>query len=226
MHRLVLPRPATCGLIYSVIQSYVVKHYGFTYTVVFDGYSCTKTTKCVEHIRRSNQASSHDLQFDDTMNINCMQQQFLGNSKNKMLFISALRTYLEVSEIKDHQADGDADRMIVDTAMNIAAIKSRVAIVGEDTDILIMLIAHALPEHDLYLLKPGTGQNSNKVYSAQKLQMVLGDMYQHLPFLQAATQHPQFSDRRKKGHFNFSCMMPFFAIVCLYSTIRTKLLTT
>jgi hypothetical protein len=54
-----------------------------------------------------------------------------------MYFIAALRTHLEISGITVHQAQGDAGRLIVDTALNLAAIKSRVTIVAEETYIYL-----------------------------------------------------------------------------------------
>jgi hypothetical protein len=150
--------------------------------------------------------SSHNIQFNETMNTNCTQHHVLRNSHNKMHFIAALRTHLETSGITVHQAQGDADRVIVDTALNLAETKSRVTIVAEDTDIRVMLVAHAFPQNNLFLLKPGIAQTQTKctmIGNCRLLWVTCVNIFLFCMLPQAVTQHLQFSGRGKKEHSNY-----------------------
>jgi hypothetical protein len=53
-----------------------------------------------------------------------------------------------------HQAAADADVSIVNTAINQAHAGCRVAIVGNDTDLLVLLVALAEPTNNINLYKP------------------------------------------------------------------------
>lgn len=73
------------------------------------------------------------------------KEEFLSNKENKQRFIALLSQKLEQSGCEVHQARADADLLIVQTAVATAA--SRVTVlVGDDTDLLVLLIHHA---HDV-----------------------------------------------------------------------------
>ena len=72
-----------------------------------------------------------------------VQEPFLPNTTNKKGFIVLLKQYLEQQGIIVCQAAGDADRLIVSTALKSAVEGSHnVVVVAEDTDILVMLLRH------------------------------------------------------------------------------------
>ncbi len=64
--------------------------------------------------------------------------QFLANKTNKQSFIKMLGDQLQISKCKVHHAPGDADLLIVQKAVESATPVNTV-LVGEDTDLLILL---------------------------------------------------------------------------------------
>ena len=67
---------------------------------------------------------------------------FLANKGNKQRFIDMLGQKLEEEGCEVHYSEGDADFDIVKTAVEVSANVNTV-VVGEDTDLLILLLYHA-----------------------------------------------------------------------------------
>ncbi|XP_054259475.1 uncharacterized protein K02A2.6-like [Macrosteles quadrilineatus] len=66
------------------------------------------------------------------------------------------------------QAEEDADRLIITTAINLSAQSSSVTVVGEDIDILVLLVGLASPAN-VFLFKPGRGKAKPLWYHPQSL---------------------------------------------------------
>ena len=66
----------------------------------------------------------------------------MSNSDNKLDFIFMLSRCLEENERNRINAKGDADVFIVKTAVKYAE-NIEVALIGEDTDLLVLLCYHA-----------------------------------------------------------------------------------
>ncbi|CAH1110928.1 unnamed protein product [Psylliodes chrysocephalus] len=98
------------------------------------------------------------------------QEQFLSISFNKMRLIAFLQTKLEAHNYNIKQAIEDADLLIVQTAIELAPSFSSVFVIGEDVDLLVLLIATAREILNLYLRKPGRGKKKDVFYSPQNLQ--------------------------------------------------------
>jgi len=116
--------------------------------VVFDGYDSGPTIKDHEHRRRTQKVgrTSPEVSFHDNMLIVSSQQSFLSNAANKARFIDCLKLSLGAAGCQITQASGDADTLIVSTALQIAADeKTAVAVVADDTDIMVMLAYHLTP---------------------------------------------------------------------------------
>lgn len=125
-----------------------MKKYGNAAVVVFDGYDSGPTIKDDEHRRRTQKVgrTSPEVSFHDNMLIVSSQQSFLSNAANKARFIDCLKLSLGAAGCQITQASGDADTLIVSTALQIAADeKNAVAVVADDTDILVMLAYHLTP---------------------------------------------------------------------------------
>lgn len=75
------------------------------------------------------------------MPLKLIKQEFLLNNENKQRFINLLGDGLQVASFDIHNAQGDADVLIVQTAVT-AALKQRTVLVGDDTDLLIILLHH------------------------------------------------------------------------------------
>ena len=73
-----------------------------------------------------------------------IQEAFLSNRANKQRFHDALRPHLYAKGIIVKQAKSDADALIVSTALQTAeTTRTSVVVVGNDTDLMAMLISQA-----------------------------------------------------------------------------------
>ena len=88
------------------------KRYGCA-RVVFDGYGAP-STKDAEHSIRV--ASSREVIIEDNIHVSMSQQEFSGNTANKVRFIALLTSHLEGAGCEVHHASAAADRLIVLTA--------------------------------------------------------------------------------------------------------------
>lgn len=95
--------------------------------------------KC-EYLQRSVSTTHVDVKFEDTIHVTHKQGEFLSNNKYKMHLISSPDDVLTGSRMQILQADGDADIMIVSTA------------IGDHTDLLILLIVLAPPNNLLKMI--------------------------------------------------------------------------
>ena len=129
-------------------------------TVVFDGYEEGPSTKDCDHQRRSG-VSNPSVNFDSDMVLNLKKDVFLSNTANKQRLIKLLREKLRLSECNIIPAPGDADLMIVQMAVQSAKSITTV-LVGDDTDLLVLLCRHAdSSAHDLFFI-PQPKQRSTK----------------------------------------------------------------
>jgi hypothetical protein len=112
---------------------------------------------------------------------------FLGNTKNKCQLSSMLLKYLQKSGIAVEQSSGDADTTIVNTAIKHSEFTSSVIVVGEDVDLLILLVALVKQESEIYFAKPSHGNVKQKSYPIQSLRQLFGPITKCILFLHAAT---------------------------------------
>ncbi|CAC5408278.1 unnamed protein product [Mytilus coruscus] len=78
------------------------------------------------------------------MSCKTKKEIFLSNIENKQQFINLLTKKLSEKGCKTFRASGDADTLIVQTAVSCAANGGQdVVLVGEDTDLLLLLCYHA-----------------------------------------------------------------------------------
>ena len=102
------------------------------------------------HQRRSKGKAGATVTVTANMTITVKKDQFLANRKNKQQFIFMLSTELEKSNSKTYHGPGDADLWIVQKAVQSATI-SKTVLVGEDTDLIVLLYYHAsLDSHNLF----------------------------------------------------------------------------
>jgi len=69
------------------------------------------------------------------------KEVFLSNSANKQKFIFMLGECLMGDGFSVHHANDDADFLIVETAIELAKAET-VTVLGEDTDLLVLLLHH------------------------------------------------------------------------------------
>ena len=115
--------------------------------VVFYVYTDPNSTKSEEHRQRNaGKKSSPNIVIKSSLKLACKKQEFLFNSYNKMQLIEMLKKVLDENGIEAVQSTGDADVMIVKTALDLARHDTQVDVSGTDMDLLIMLIHHCEPQ--------------------------------------------------------------------------------
>ena len=105
-----------------------------------------------------------DEPFTEDMKLTMKKVNFLANSTNKQQFINMLGNYLEKKCKVCTMLPGDADVLIVQKAVESATLMDT-ALVGEDTDLLILLCCHAsLDSHNFFFFNqsPRKTQRSPK----------------------------------------------------------------
>ncbi len=83
-----------------------------------------------------------NVAFTEEMQLTMKKETFLANSTNKQQFINMPSGYLEKMCAVYH-ASGDTDLLIVQKAMESSSTTDTV-LVGDDTDLLILLCYHAI----------------------------------------------------------------------------------
>ena len=122
---------------------YVQRHFGDqAIHAVFDGYSDQLSCKVTEHSRRSESVVvAADVSVTPTLNVTTKRNEFLRNTNNKEQFIRLVCSKLNENGIETSVSDGDADTLIVETAINYAKTKT-VIVACDDTDVLAILVHH------------------------------------------------------------------------------------
>lgn len=107
-----------------------------------------------------------------------------------------------------YQAEADADTLIAETALELSLCNTSVTVVATDTDILTILIArYNQNTSNLYMLKPGSGNQSPKYYNIAELQQNLGDLKDVLLFAHAMSGCDTTSAFFRKGKVKtFQCL--------------------
>ncbi|GBN82116.1 hypothetical protein AVEN_224052-1 [Araneus ventricosus] len=111
---------------------------------------------------------SVDINFEETMTVTVQQEHFLSNGRNKTRLIQLLRQKMTSKGIETRVAKGDADTYIV--RCGLEKVTPTVAIIGEDVNLIMILIALAPAESDIYFMKHGKGKVEAEIFSTRKLQ--------------------------------------------------------
>lgn len=175
--------------VYDAYISYIKRCYHIDTTViVFDGYSNIKSsTKYGERLRRSRllQNTAH-IFFQCYTKVVVSQEEFLSIEQNKWRFISQLSGKLTENGISVKQATDDADLLIIQTAihvcLNVPTITT-VVIVGEDVDLLVLMIALTPVDRNMIFLKPGGRNMPTKQYSSSDLQASLSSLKDYILYI-------------------------------------------
>ena len=189
LHSVGWPRPATFGEVAMAylrdVTALLSKYGGVEATIVFDGYPEGPSTKDVEHLRRAVRTST-DVAVEEGMTTTTTQALFLMNSVNKERLIRFLSDVYQRAGIAVKLSQADADRDIVTTAILAAKGGKTAVIVGEDTDLLVLMLGLTPQEVAVHLMscirdRPVLVRNS------QELQAALGEVVDHILFLHAMT---------------------------------------
>ena len=187
LHRIPWSKGASYDQIFEQYTSYVTRKYGQA-VIVFDGYSDAPSTKDCAHSRRSSGTIGTTVHFTPTMTLQIKKDEFLSNKQNKQKFISYLSQKLEQRGCEIHHARGDADLLIVQTALASAA-RQETILVGDDTDLLVLLLHHANNLRHNIFLRPESRQSNakgNRCWNILAMQNLLGsDVTDNILFLHA-----------------------------------------
>ena len=86
----------------------------------------------------------------------------MANQKNMQQFIFILSTKLEKDNCKTHRVPVDADVLIVQKAVQ-SATTSKTVLVGEDTNLIVLLFYHANLDSHILFLCPKPKKNTKKL---------------------------------------------------------------
>ena len=169
--------PWTLGNTYQEIcdsyNNYLLNNYGSkdNITVVFDGGYFHATTKDTTHLRRTKGKHGKKIIPSLSNHLTVKKNDFLLNNSNKQAFLLLLGSQIENEGIKVQHASGDADLPIVAAALEIAS-KTSVTVVGEDTDLLVLLLYHyVITSHkEVYLFS----NISKKAWDIKKAKQMIG----------------------------------------------------
>ena len=125
---------------------YVTKKYGEA--IVFDGYD-ESSTKDMVHERQAKGQAGIAVTFTEDMKLTMKKVNFWQTVPPSSGSSTCLGSYLE-KKCKVYHAPGDADVLIVQKVVESATIMDT-TLVGEDTDLLILLCYHAnLDSHNIF----------------------------------------------------------------------------
>ena len=128
-------------------MDYVIKRYGEGTAVVFTGYDGRPSTKDTTHVRRTKGKQSIAVLFTGEMRLNMKKTDFLTNLDNKQRFLEML-----IIEMNEAKLQAIFNRLVMRFLIVQTAIRSAVTrptvVIGEDTDLLILLLHHVNQDCD------------------------------------------------------------------------------
>ena len=127
------------------------------------------------------------MTFTSDLQLTMKKDQFLANKTNKQKFFKMLTDHLEMKKCEAHHAPGDADLLIVQKAVE-SAIKVYTVLVGDDTDLLILLCYHARLDspQSIFQARAKEGNQNHRVWDITAVKKQLGpEICTHIPFLHA-----------------------------------------
>ncbi len=161
---------------------YVTMKYGEA-IVVFDGYG-ESSTKDMVHRRRTKGQAGVSVTFSEDMKLTMKKVDFLANRTSSC---SAICLGASWKKCKVFHASGDADVLIVKNTVESALLMD-IALVGEDTHLLILLCYHAhLNSHNIFFRRePRKNVKKPKVWNFHAVKAQLGsEICSNILFLHA-----------------------------------------
>ena len=141
--------------------AYVIQNYGINSTVVFDGGYDLSSTKDTTHLRRTKGKKGKQVRLNSQLQLTMKKEDFLLHKSNKQHFLEMLTAKMVENGLSAIQDSGDADRLIVSTALDLSKTHP-VAIIGDDTDLLAITLQHATNEHEIYITAPPKSKSLDK----------------------------------------------------------------
>jgi len=186
LHRLKWTDGRTYSSIADDYASFTGKHYGKA-TIVFDGYFGGPSTKDNTHLRRAQKHVSNKVNVTEVTKFVGKKEDFLSNDENKQTLIKLISDRMRDTGCHVIQAEGDADLDIVKAAVSMSSEKTT-ALIGEDTDLLVLLLHYASPTDGKKLYFRSDKGGPTVVYDIKVMKQVLGcEICHNILFLHAFT---------------------------------------
>lgn len=117
-------------------------------------------------MREKNVGPDVDISENQVIAIN--QTQFLSNIRNKVNFVNLLSQYLQSNGVNTKISNEDADTVIIRSAIEFKdnSVESLVTVVGNDIDLLILLITKCSDGPEIYFYNRPSNK-SNELYSSK-----------------------------------------------------------
>ena len=125
--------------------------------IVFDRYE-EVLTKDMAHRRHSKRKKGMIISFNEEMSPSVTKDVFLNDTTNKQHFIALLGEELSKNNCTVYYAKSDADFLIVQKAVETAEYSNTV-VIGDDTDLLVLLIYHTKLIHNEICFIPEPKKN-------------------------------------------------------------------
>ena len=124
-----------------IVRTYadLVRKYGNTATIVIDGYQNGATIKDNVHSHRGHVSSRPTVSLTPDAEFRGRKSEFLSVTSNKQTLINLMADELQAEGCHVVHAKGDADVDIVKAAV-LAAESKPTTLIGEDTDLLVLLL--------------------------------------------------------------------------------------
>ena len=170
--------PWQCGDLFEIIcqmyMDYVMRKYSQA-TLVFDEYVDVPSIKDETHKRRTGGRSGPTVHFHGQTILCSKKEDFLRTKENKQLFINMLDSKIEIAGCTVLYAKGDADTMIVKAAVE-CSLQINTIVVGDDTDLLVLLCYHCeFSSQDVFFQpEPKANTAKHRVWDLRKTKTVLG----------------------------------------------------
>lgn len=125
-------------------------------------------------MKRSRSVIGQEILFTNDMKLNNTKEEFLSNPQNQQRFLVELGKHMNAREIVAIHAEADTDLTIVNAALE-CSLKSTTVLIGEDTDLLVLLIHYCDFSHKEMCMKSESKNNKGgKIWNIKKLQCMLG----------------------------------------------------
>ena len=140
--------------------NYVTRRYEHA-IIVFDGYQEELSTKYGAHECRTGGRTGPTVDFIRYVVMKSSNEDRLSIKDNKQRFIRMPGQTLEPVGCETRQAKGDADVLIVETTVK-SAMSCETTLVGDDTDLLVLLSLHVKEDSCEVFFKPEVRSGTKK----------------------------------------------------------------
>ena len=176
LHRICWAKGKTYGEIAVSCSQFVLHKYDKA-IVIFDGYDTHPSTKDITHLRRTNRFSQREVIFTDKTISSLPKEEFLTHPKNKSKFAHLLGEKLTQAGCRVIHSNDDADHDIAITSVQ-ESLTNIVTVIGEDTDLLVLLLYFSYQSSHFKLLFRSDRDNKKKdntIFDVYQYSSILGN---------------------------------------------------